>query len=376
MTKKIIHIFNRDKYFESTLKLFSNFSSFLQEHYILDQYGLFHYDQNKKYNISDLTNEINVEKPLVFIHGLDQHKQQFVNLLDQNISIAWLVWGYDLYGEWHFLKHRIYDKNTKELLYTRGNITRLKYNIIYSQIGFLLFKHYRFFKNYYSTNYLSAVEKIKYFFSSTDAEYKLAKKINSHLTGFDFQYVCLDYIKENDNKHSLSKRPNILVGNSADPSNNHLSVFKILSKKNLTDTKIIVPLSYGGNKAYKDKIMLMGYKLLGKSFMPLIDYMPLDEYHKIISSCGIAIFNHHRQQAQGNIALMIDSGVQVYLNKKNPIYNIFRQKKISVKSFEELKKPFEVLSLKEIRDAKKFVNEFYGEQHIKKQIEYILKKIQ
>ena len=60
-----------------------------------------------------------------------------------------------------------------------------------------------------------------------------------------------------------------------------------------------------------------------KNFKPLTEFMSINEYHKIISSCSIVIMNHIRQQALGNIISMMYFGAKVFLNKKNPIYSFF-----------------------------------------------------
>ena len=89
---------------------------------------------------------------------------------------------------------------------------------------------------------------------------------------------------------------NILVGNSAHPENNHLDIAYKLKTINLSNRKIIVPLSYGDNK-YK-KIILKKYKnIFGNKFKPLLDFISIKDYLNILKSCNICIMGHLRQQA-------------------------------------------------------------------------------
>lgn len=55
---------------------------------------------------------------------------------------------------------------------------------------------------------------------------------------------------------------NILVGNSATPTNNHIEIFRILSRLRLPESsKIVVPLSYG-DVHYREKIVELGIEFL------------------------------------------------------------------------------------------------------------------
>lgn len=109
---------------------------------------------------------------------------------------------------------------------------------------------------------------------------------------------------------------NILVGNSGDPHNNHLDTFAWLAVQglDLSQRKIIMPISYGGSSAYKEKVMSEGYKYFGDSFVPLLDFLPKGEYLDIILSASCVVMNHYRQQAAGNIFLSLAHGSSVYMH--------------------------------------------------------------
>jgi hypothetical protein len=91
---------------------------------------------------------------------------------------------------------------------------------------------------------------------------------------------------------------NILVGNSADPSNNHLEALEKLLPYKDQNIRIYAPLSYG-DPAHAKSVVEQGKEWFGDKFSPIISFMPFDQYLSFLKSVDIAIFNHNRQQAMG-----------------------------------------------------------------------------
>jgi hypothetical protein len=106
----------------------------------------------------------------------------------------------------------------------------------------------------------------------------------------------------------------VLVGNSSDPSNNHLSIFNQLSKLPDKDFKIICPLSYGDSD-YRKKVVAAGREIFGDRFMAIMDFLPREDYLQILSGVDIAIFGFRRQQAMGNIIALLGMSKMVVMNK-------------------------------------------------------------
>jgi dTDP-N-acetylfucosamine:lipid II N-acetylfucosaminyltransferase len=102
----------------------------------------------------------------------------------------------------------------------------------------------------------------------------------------------------------------ILVGNSADPSNEHREVLRLLKDNEKGPTKVFVPLSYG-NADYAKTVVEQGRRLFGERFVPLLEFMPYDHYLQILADIDIAIFNHRRQQGMGNIIALLGMGKTV-----------------------------------------------------------------
>jgi dTDP-N-acetylfucosamine:lipid II N-acetylfucosaminyltransferase len=115
--------------------------------------------------------------------------------------------------------------------------------------------------------------------------------------------------------------PDVLVGNSATASNNHLEALELLRDR-VPDGRLIVPLSYGDPKVGRE-VAAAGARLFGERFDPLTQWMPIDEYNQRIGRCGFVIMNHRRQQAVGNIGAALYKGATVYLRRENPLFPFY-----------------------------------------------------
>ncbi|HEX6588865.1 MAG TPA: TDP-N-acetylfucosamine:lipid II N-acetylfucosaminyltransferase [Longimicrobiales bacterium] len=116
--------------------------------------------------------------------------------------------------------------------------------------------------------------------------------------------------------------PDILLGNSASPENNHVEALEALARTDLGTRRVIVPLSYG-DAGYADAVTALGRALLGDRFVALRSFMSLDEYHDAIGSCGVVLMNHVRQQAVGTISTALYKGAVVILRRENPVTRFY-----------------------------------------------------
>jgi hypothetical protein len=185
----------------------------------------------------------------------------------------WVIWGGDLYT--HSLDKRTFRWWVKEI-FKRPVIKRLGHLVTY-----------------------------------VDGDIELARR----WYGARGQYhECLGYPSNTFRPTELPEEHHqglyILVGNSADPSNEHLEVLRLLSDHEKAPTKVFVPLSYG-NEDYAKIVVEQGRRLLGERFVPLLEFLPYDHYLKMLASIDIAIFNHRRQQGMGNIIALLGLGKTV-----------------------------------------------------------------
>ena len=105
---------------------------------------------------------------------------------------------------------------------------------------------------------------------------------------------------------------NILLGNSADPSNNHIEALERLLPFKDQPFKIYAPLSYG-DQNHAQKVISQGKAWFGDKFVPMTEFMPFEQYLEFLKSLDIAIFNHQRQQAMGNTITLLGMGKTVFM---------------------------------------------------------------
>jgi hypothetical protein len=82
---------------------------------------------------------------------------------------------------------------------------------------------------------------------------------------------------------------------------------------------LIVPLSYG-EPVLSKQLISKGQSLLKDNFYPILDFMPLSAFTKLMQTCNVVIMNHYGQQAFGNTISAVYLGAKVFLNKENSAY--------------------------------------------------------
>ncbi|MCS4116161.1 hypothetical protein GGQ07_003132 [Salinibacter ruber] len=115
----------------------------------------------------------------------------------------------------------------------------------------------------------------------------------------------------------------LLLGNSANPANNHLDALFRLKKVEFNG-RIICPLSYSGGKEYTDKIAQVGHRLFGDSFEPLRSYVEKSKYYDLLDDLDAAYFYHRRQQAGGTVRYFLSRGKPVFLHPASPLLPYYR----------------------------------------------------
>jgi hypothetical protein len=311
MNKKIIHVFPRDKFTEPYI-------NFINENFDKNEHLFLILGSENSYNIKKQDNIIFIKKNLKYL----------------NILIKYL------YNSEKIILHSIFMKKIVYLLFLQPWLLKKSYWFIWG--GDLY--HYKFRKKNFKSNMYEFVRKnvIKNFkglICTVKGEFELAKKWykvkGKFLDGFyprsmDFNY--LDKIKNNSkNFNDLI----IQIGNSADPTNKHIEIFKILSKFKDQKIKIITPLSYG-NEKYAEEVIKKGKELFGDKYEPLTKFLPAKEYGEFLSSIDIAIFNHRRAQATGNIWALTYLGKKVYIRKEVTTFDYMKEIKTKIFSTENL----------------------------------------
>jgi len=160
------------------------------------------------------------------------------------------------------------------------------------------------------------IPKFSYISCFIEGDFEIAKQV--YLT--KAKYIYSFYPSPIDNssllpvekKNSIQKK--ILVGNSGTSSNNHIEAYKLLARFKYESIQIITPLSYGDDDDYVKQISECCRTLFGDKSKILLDFMPPSEYARLLDEIDVAIMNHDRQQALGNICSLLALGKKVFIN--------------------------------------------------------------
>ena len=263
---------------------------------------------------------------------------------------VFVIWGGDIYND-HIEKIKF--KNPFKLIRHKYRL-HLKYQLIHNIHTFMTF---------------------------TYGDFDLVKKwYRTYGKGFDVLYPSTINKEDLDKNATFkdSKITNIIIGNSATPTNNHLEAFLAIEHFKNQCINIYCPLSYG-DLEYGKKIAKIGKEKFGDKFIPIFDYMSPNQYAQLLSKMHIAIFAHNRQQATGNIEILSYYGAKLYL--KNDIatwshyverdhrkfFNFYDISKMSFDDFIEINE-----SDKE--DNKKYFENIWDNNHVKKLWDAVLVK--
>jgi len=274
---------------------------------------------NYTYFVSDQFRKDLREATIVIFHSLNIMYAFAALLIPKHIVIVWRGWGFDYCN---YLK----DENTyfelpsndlirnkpsiKNTIFTKRSIKHLILNSLSKTAGPFMFKKF--------------ISRTDYFSCCIPDDYIALK---AKLPNFKAQFLPLNYYSSEDtflrgDNIEIFSGNNILLGNSASSTNNHVEAICKLSELGISGRKVIVPLCYG-DVNYAKKVIALGEKLLGESFVPLTKFSSLSEYNQIISGCGNVVMNHVRQQAVGNISAALLRGGKVYLRPENSIYKYY-----------------------------------------------------
>ncbi|WP_185213176.1 TDP-N-acetylfucosamine:lipid II N-acetylfucosaminyltransferase [Sphingobacterium mizutaii] len=264
-------------------------------------------------------------------------------------NIVWIAWGADIYNVSENKKN-LYFEATKMFIRDQNKKERFK-GIIPS----LKEKAYDFLRK-------QIYHKITHFASYIFEDYQYFTALHkNNYTFVPFNFCSLDQYVQDRARRINSDANNILIGNSVSPECNHVDALIKISKY-IDSEKVIVPLNYGTNLSYKNWVINEGEILLNNNFMPIEDFMPLNEYLNLTQKCSVGIFYHKRQQAMGNILAMLYLGCRVYLSVENPIYEYFIRNDLIVFNLENHFEKYRSsqLTMQEADINRKIINDLFS----------------
>jgi hypothetical protein len=325
-SRKILHVMILDKFLPPYIDFIDEHFGREGHHYVFITSEKYQYGLTPEHKVEFLHTDDDIFITLlaymkmakkIILHGLWRDKVDVLLYFNQELlkKCYWVMWGGDFYFP-----------ETKN---------KIRHEII-KKMGYCIPVTYGDFL-YIQSNYCSSAKYCKCI------NYPRSIKINN-----------LEIIHRES-----ANQLRILVGNSATPTNRHVEIFNKLMKFKSID--IFVPLSYGDN-SYMQQIMAEGKKVFRDNFYPLVDMMEYDDYLSFLNSVDIAIFNHSRQQAVGNIILLLLMGKTIYLSKDNNAYEMLKKLEIIFKDTVQLNYKIEQISLADKIHNQKVIMKNYSEE--------------
>lgn len=277
------------------------------------------------YYVGNLSEAKNIEKyDLVIIHYLRAVDEEYLVENKINVQVIWFCWGGDLMALGKF-----YNK----VLLHKTRLLRIKLQSKQSIVKRIK----AFAKSYYpnSLDYLTGLRSkiasfnyIDYMVPVVPGDFDLLKKnYGTKIKGFHLNLI--NPLVE-QSKFVERNGKNILLGNSATLSNNHIEAIDWLKNLDLEGRKIIIPLNYG-DKLLADYISDYAKTYLGENqIMILREFLPFDEYNNLINTCDIVVMNHIRQQAMGNIIQALINGSYLYMRPESTVYKYLKENGIEL----------------------------------------------
>ncbi len=299
MKNQILHVMIADKFLAQFIDFVDHNMGRSQHKYV--------FITSEKYQYG-LTSEHNVE----FLHTNDDI---FITLL-----------GYMKNSE-KIILHGLWREKVEMLLYFNPELLKKCYWFIWGGDFYFPEKQNWFKKR--------IIKDISYLVTDNRGDYELIKTLYG-AKGVNLS--CFGYPSNLYKEYKLCAKKNetisIQIGNSADPTNNHIEVLEILEKYKDENIEIFVPLSYG-NQEYAKSVIDAGSALFANKFHPMVDFIPYEQYIEFLADIDIAIFNHNRQQGMGNVVTLLGMGKKVYLNETT-IWEYFTQDNIKIFSLKDL----------------------------------------
>ena len=235
----------------------------------------------------------------------------FIKKAFSNNHIVWIEWGFDLYD------FQLQDNASlikKLVFYIRKQVRNNVNSVV------CIFPPDRdYFKNR---------------FPKSKARVFYAPYIGGRLSKRRFEYqstICrLKETKKNGEPIYIQ------IGHNAQKQLNHLKALEVLSKFKDENIVLVLPLSYCAEPQYIDQINQYLESNFPSKYIVLKDFMPEEEYFKIVRRIDIAIFYTYRQAALSNIYEMINNNVKLFMPEGSVMKEYFCSLGIPIGSIESI----------------------------------------
>lgn len=346
---KVLHFMTDDKFFDSVFNKFEEDARLINE-------GVF-LAPSKHYQFKTITNKERItiywdkktlrrrllqdDYDVIFFQPLLPPFWSEVKYIPLDKVVIWWGFGGELYnrqyGNRSLISVSMYKPLTHKIMLCNK---RYLLGVAMDYLKGILYKPN------FSRDIKMMLERIDYFQPVLECEYELMQR-NTRFQAKEFYYpnsrLSVDYISQK------SAVGSILCGNSATYTNNHLDVFLSIKGKIPEGCKLIVPLSYGDSSCVNKIIEYIEETKINAQILQ--DFIPKEEYFKVMNSCSYFIMGALRQQGIGNVLYALRNGIKLFLYKDSIVYKFLKSKGFYVYTIEDIDKNSFCIPLTEQQNA-------------------------
>lgn len=334
---KILHITGDDKFFDVVFAAFESDNRFENKAVMkVVNKNDYRFRRIKNISLVKLVDKKEIRHILqteiydvLFFHSIHQEYYRYFHWIPKDKIVIWWCWGFELYqpiyGLPPLIKLPLYKPLTDKLLWRihGGYVSMLK-SILKTC----------FVAPWHMVSQKRVLKRVDYFQPVIPIEYQLMCE-KQELRAREFYYPqCDSLFQINDGLIKIDDG-DILFGNSQSPTNNHLDVWESIKPYLPEKRKVFIPINYLGNQKYAGEIS----KRINSDKHVLCflkEFLPRDDYFRMIDRCSYAVFGVIRQQAMGNIFNCISSGMKVFLYCDSLIYRYLKKAGFVVFAIEEI----------------------------------------
>lgn len=329
---KILHLIEDHQVIERKLQMFERlFPSansvvvFSQSNQLKHLKNLSGYQIVNEKNLTDIVKKIDFcQFDYVMIHYLSFIKIDFVHYIPDNISIIWSIYGGDLYNQFSdIIGLKLYYKSPSN--YRRSKLVKYIPSSIQELFLYLRIRDKNLFKSVRK-------RKLKYILNRLDVLSGMSCDIQiiENYAGRKYKflrggsYPLEQTLGDLYNSH-FSDGKNIMLGNSASITNNHLYALEYMKGFKLpNDSRITLTLSYGRNEKYVKEVKDSFKYYFGNNLEIEESYIPINEYNKKFLLYRVMIMPAWRQESVGTLIMGFYFGIKVYMSVNNPLYKTMK----------------------------------------------------
>ncbi|WP_282131539.1 TDP-N-acetylfucosamine:lipid II N-acetylfucosaminyltransferase [Pseudoalteromonas aliena] len=190
------------------------------------------------------------------------------------------------------------------------------------------------------------INRFNHVFALNPGDAQLAKQVLKRKAVDVLPYPLIGMqVQETTTSANFTKQPlKILLGNSAASSNNHIEALDKLSHLAGCNIQIIMPLNYGGEAHYVERVISHANALFANKAVAITSMLSKAQYDDLLNDVNITVFAQQRQQGLYVAYAMLLMGKPLFLLASTSSYSnltslgfdVYKTQTLTALSFDEL----------------------------------------